>query len=455
MIIVCIHLIHKSIDSWEFLIKEQEWYSHNSLENSYFYRSCDFIPNFKNTMNEYYSNNSKIYTIYFYAGSIANPTDRNTYKNILDIDVNNSNSYEIIKSFFGSINFMEYVKLEPHYDIIQNSTSNNSITLRDVNNTYSLLDKILSVQKILWATKLPVPNFSDTLPKTTTSKFLFTRYGIVELKLIEKYIFSKPELKKYYNENIHKFISHQDNTIIPDQTSQHPLYTLMTNAGFYVTNKQHSFSILEDFCERYIRAISNSDYLQRCDGCFKLDNIISMEYSLGWKNKYFSIDFRKDIYKLIENKVILVVSPFVKKIQEQYSSGNMFKLYNDMEIPQFKIHTVYTPITVYGNPINESWKDTFEKTCINIKNEIEINKDIDIVIPSCGCYGIPICDYVYTELDTSAFYVGNLSHIIYGILQNTTDESVPPSVRDEGYWVKNDNIHNIKNLDKIDGGRYI
>lgn len=450
MLLICCHIIPKNIDFWNFLVEEQKWYSKHNLDNTNFYYNCDNISGYKDLMNDYYSQNSDIYTIYYY----SNQTVNNNYKNIINIDINDSQSPFILKKFFENINFLNYVKLEPHHDLQVNSLNNSMISIKQINTIYRLFGYTPTKKsdRILWATKLIVPNFIDILPN---NNFLLTRYGSVELHVIEKYTFCKDELKKYWHENIHKFTSHDNDTIIPNSgTRNEPLLNLMTNAGFYVTDKQHDFSILEYFCEKYIKGISNSHYMQRCDSCYHSNNLLSKVYT-NWKNKYFSITFRKDIYKLIARKTILVVSPFTEKINKQYISGNMFKLYNDIEIPSFKIRTLYTPITIYGNPVDKSWKDTFNKTCKKIRNVIETFKDIDVVIPSCGCYGIPICDYVYTELNTSALYLGNLSHNLYGILQKRTVRTSPPNIRNEEFWIKNNNLNHIKNLEKIDNGSYI
>ena len=128
----------------------------------------------------------------------------------------------------------------------------------------------------------------------------------------------------------------------------------------------------------------------------------------------------------MKNKNVLIVSPFSEQINEQVKSNNYKKLFlseadNKLLEETYENCNLYSlniPITIYGNPVHSCWRETFEITCENIKNFIK-DHHIDLVIPSCGFYGIPICNYVYTELNISSLYYGNIIHNLFGLLQNS------------------------------------
>ena len=124
------------------------------------------------------------------------------------------------------------------------------------------------------------------------------------------------------------------------------------------------------------------------------------------------------------------------------------------------ITAIETPITIFGSPVDNSWKDTFNKTCKKIKDYC-IKNDIDIVIPSCGSYSMPICNYVYKELNISSLCFGNAIHQLFGIMQNDF-YAFPRENINEEYWIKIDesviqNDRLMENMSKIDqaGGKYL
>jgi hypothetical protein len=113
------------------------------------------------------------------------------------------------------------------------------------------------------------------------------------------------------------------------------------------------------------------------------------------------------------------------------------------------------PLTIYGNQEHSSWKHSFEIVKSEIRR-IAGQNHIDIVIPSCGYYGLPLCNYVYSDLNISVLYYGNAVYHLFGLYQDSIDFS-----KDElniEYWIKIDKTiigKNIKNIAKIDSGRYV
>jgi hypothetical protein len=81
---------------------------------------------------------------------------------------------------------------------------------------------------------------------------------------------------------------------------------------------------------------------------------------------------------------------------------------------------------------------------------------IDIVIGSCGCYGIPLLEYCFRRHNMAAIYYGNYTNMAFGVRladfeghfdQANLEEWVDPFVGwEEGVPA---------NMERIDGGRYL
>ena len=324
---------------------------------------------------------------------------------------------------------------------------------------------------IFWGGIIPLPNVSEffNLKLQENKKFMICRIGLVELDIIYQYKYNKENLLNQYHKYKNMLCDHKSNEIydlknksfiernIKDMKIIHDLLRVSTNAGFYITEKENEFHILEYFIQNYLEAYNNSDGFFRCDAC--------MEAMININEKIipnYTIYIDKDIYNLIDNKKILIISPFADEINEQVKSKNIQKLFKKESniIINSDIVAIKIPITIYGNPVNNSWKDTFNKTCMKISDYCN-NNDVDIIIPSCGSYSMPICNYVYKKLNKSTLCYGNATHQLFGIMQNDFYAFSKQDINEE-YWIKIDKsvIKNEKlfeNMTKIDqaGGKYL
>ncbi len=344
----------------------------------------------------------------------------------------------------------------------------------DYDETYIQNNKNLNVDNrvdIFWGGIIPLPNVSEFLKEKIDNNqtFMLCRVGNVELDIIYQYKYNKESLFNQYHKYKNMLCDHKSNDIydlknksyiqrdIKDMKLIHDLLRVSTNAGFYITEKENNISNLEYFIQNYLDAYKNCDGLFRYDGC--------LNRTLKLNEKFvpnYTINIEKDIYNLINNKKILVISPFADQINYQVKSGNIQKLFKKESniIINSKIVALKTPITIFGNPVDNSWKDTFNKTCLKIKDYCNEN-DFDIVIASCGCYAMPICNYVYKQLNISSLCFGNAIHQLFGIMQNDF-YAFPRENINEEFWIKIDKsiIRNEKlweNMSKIDiaGGKYI
>jgi hypothetical protein len=325
--------------------------------------------------------------------------------------------------------------------------------------------------KIYWGAINHMHDIKNTI---TSKKYMYLRVGIIELNILNLYKKNKKELFSIYQKYLHIMCNHNDNVIYNiindasiDKNIKHLLKTT-TNAGFYITNEANNFDELEYCLNKYLEGYKNCDGFLRCDGCLlqmtELDEQVKPNYT---------IYIEKDIYNIIKNKKVLIISPFSEQINSQINTGNYKNLFVDEKMNKLlsetyencQLYTLNIPITIYGNPVHKSWKQTFDITCDKIKDFVKKN-NIDLVIPSCGFYGIPLCNYVYTELNISSLYYGNAIHQLFGLMQNDFHVFSKDIINNEKWLdidddvinsISNNNLLLMENLKKIDitNGRYI
>lgn len=188
---------------------------------------------------------------------------------------------------------------------------------------------------------------------------------------------------------------------------------LCQNTGFYC-RPEEKITILKVWCELYLGALKNCDIL----------------FTLGYKRFNPLIEgFYPEIYEwscvnlhqwipLLQNKRVLVISPFTDTIQKQYKTKDFSKVFSSkipsFSYPNFELLTVKSPNTIKGNdpfPHN-NWLESFEELKLQIGN-----LEFDIAIVGCGGYGMPIANYI-KQIGGSVIYAGSYTQIMFGIKGN-------------------------------------
>ena len=378
--------------------------------------------------------------------------------NLLSIDLNAFNVFlkNIKQTEFGLV-------LYNAYDIYLQSNNNSIVT--NISSIYTILNNIaahIKYPKLYWAS---VNYMKPIISMINKNKFMYLRIGNIELNVINCYKNDKSNLNDVFSKYSNIMTNHNNDDIYDIIKNNHSnlivskLLKTTTNAGFYITDKANSFYELEYCINKYLEGYNNCDGFLRCDGC-----LIQMAELNEPIKPNFTIYLEKDIYTMMKNKNVLIISPFSEQINEQVKSNNYKNLFldkdkNDILIETYEncnLFSLNIPITIYGNPAHTCWRETYEITCQNIKDFVK-GQHIDLVIPSCGFYGIPICNYVYNELNISSVYYGNAIHSLFGILQNSSFET---SDIDVNKWVtidenvinkiSNNNGRLFENLKKID-----
>lgn len=236
------------------------------------------------------------------------------------------------------------------------------------------------------------------------------------------------------------------------------LYTLSNNAGIYET--ENKIDIIKLYIKTYIKSIENSD----CLAIFE-NNIIEEQNTLRNKKSelihsrsiepfYYSMDNKKPWSHYLINKKVLIINPFIESMKSQIKCE--FKMFKNEERNIFKKGQKFVFYKSYqtsaGNYIHKNWKETFDIMCNDIK-EIEF----DIALLGCGGYGLPLCNYIKTELNKSSIYVGGGLQLMFGVMGKrweTRADWKELIKNEECVFVKPKKEEMIKNMNKIEEGCY-
>ena len=152
-------------------------------------------------------------------------------------------------------------------------------------------------------------------------------------------------------------------------------------------------------------------------------------------------------YKCIPHKKILIITSHKETTLGQLSK--LDKIHNKPIFENAEFY-IYKPAQQNaGSHDSNSWLFHYN----NMKRELaDIKKtfDFDIALVSAGGFGMPLCNYIYTELNTSTIYVGGALQIFFGIIGARWLNNVH---RNE-YWVKTLTIDRPLNTMLCEGGCY-
>ncbi len=153
--------------------------------------------------------------------------------------------------------------------------------------------------------------------------------------------------------------------------------------------------------------------------------------------------------KSLAGKKVLVIYPFVETIKSQYKKRELIWTgEHAMKLPEFELKT-YKPVwSMGGDRPHSSWFESLN----HMKKEIS-EIDFDVALLGCSHYGIPLCNFIKTELNKSAIYLGGETQLIFGIKGKRWDQWSIVNRHYNEHWVRSfDDVPNGYNL--LDGGSY-
>jgi hypothetical protein len=218
----------------------------------------------------------------------------------------------------------------------------------------------------------------------------------------------------------------------------------------------------KEFIEEYFLSMNNMDY-----HCFWKD--ITPEFNRQQDDLYTKIGMKDsmlpfeviepyycDVYddveepwsKYLSGKKVLVINPFANSMSLQYKiKDKIWK--NPHMLPDFEmIPYVSVQSTCDLNP-HSSWVESLS----HMKNEIS-EIDFDIALLGCGCYGLPLCNFIKTELNKSAIYIGGALQILFGIKGSRWDGMSKINQFYNENWIRPSDEERPNKFYTLEGGCY-
>ena len=124
-----------------------------------------------------------------------------------------------------------------------------------------------------------------------------------------------------------------------------------------------------------------------------------------------SFNYFGTFYPMLDNKKILIISPFEEEIRLQLEiKDQLFD--KNIKYPNFaKVEYINTYLTTnnYTTP-HRNWKETY-----NYYKDIINTKDFEICLLICGAYAYPLSNYIYNTLNKSCIHIGGIGQLFFGI----------------------------------------
>lgn len=131
---------------------------------------------------------------------------------------------------------------------------------------------------------------------------------------------------------------------------------------------------------------------------------------------FYFLDRDHNWMEVLRKKHVLVVSPFADTFQKQIDSGNFAKAFGPGWFEGTTFSFIKPPLTLAGNHGDRTWQLHFKQFQQELRAHLGSTQTPDVCLVSCGGYGMPVCDFLYTEMGLSAIYVGGALQLFFGVM---------------------------------------
>ena len=215
---------------------------------------------------------------------------------------------------------------------------------------------------------------------------------------------------------------------IPNQLLQNMLFV----AGIKFTSKED----LEKYVKIYTESFFHCDMVGVwTEGSMKMQSqllcdIIRPQLLRTWvpicatgiEPYYYMNDPRYEFYNIFKGRKVLILTSHSKTIKDQLSKiDKLFKTPIFHETTKFFVHK--PPQQNGDSSDGRSWQWHFEKLKTDINQIKNGGFDFDIALVSCGGFGMPICNFIRTDLGKSVIYVGGALQLFFGVMGSRWDSS--------------------------------
>ena len=223
---------------------------------------------------------------------------------------------------------------------------------------------------------------------------------------------------------------------------------LKSNAGFFPITEE----CVVRFCELMISDAKEIDIL---GSWLKEEYYIKDEIAKAHKVRLGNIEPPYlDSYsefnwlKALKDKRVLVVHPFVKTIEKQYTTNRTRLFANPEFLPVFELLTIKAVQSIGGNSEFDTWFDALDWM------KIEMDKtDYDVCILGCGAYGLPLAAHA-KRTGHHAIHLGGATQLLFGIAGRRWEEQKRYKGLFNEYWVHPDASERPANASTVENGCY-
>lgn len=208
------------------------------------------------------------------------------------------------------------------------------------------------------------------------------------------------------------------------------------------------------FCKTYLEAIKHLDLAPRWCKCAEVfeqelySQLAPRCYNtpLGDLEPYY---FDSPWTDYLENKTVLVISPFAKSIEKQYERFNA--IWGGKIKKNFKLKVIKFPFSIGVSNEMQRWKNY--EDCLNHFKEEVSNQNFDFSIIGAGAYSLPLCHHIKT-LGKSSIHLGGPTQILFGVMGKrwTGNEKINKYVNSS--WIRPEGEEAPQQRDINEGGCY-
>jgi hypothetical protein len=162
----------------------------------------------------------------------------------------------------------------------------------------------------------------------------------------------------------------------------------------------------------------------------------------------------------LRGKTVAIISPFADTFQEKINSGNIDRIFGKTAkwFHGTRFHFIKPPYTLAGNHEQKIWQEHFAA----FKDRLtaffaNLDEKPAAVLVSCGGYGMPVCDFLFSNLGQSPIYVGGALQLFFGVLGKRWEgnATIMKAVRDNpDAWVRPKESEKPPNSNVVERGCY-
>jgi len=222
---------------------------------------------------------------------------------------------------------------------------------------------------------------------------------------------------------------------------------MLVNAGIYMKTEED----VNKYIDLYLSSVDSCDNLGVWDGLMYTQALDFYNYAKNrYSHKYFPAQslepfyyFNQPYYKpLFVNKNILIITSHEKTVLKQISKIDSIFPKKIFDNCQFIV--VRAPIQSGHSCDGILWFEHYKELQDKIRN-----LKFDVALVGCGGFGMPICNFIFTEMKSSVMFVGGSIQLFFGIIGSRwlSNDKVKELINDSWCWPLDE--------DKPNGYKYI